>query len=384
MMAYGSRSGVWVQKKGITGTVFFVGRSTVCVGGWGIFRQFMSTVQKRPASTGMVVVAFAIVYIVWGSTYFFIRLSIEHIPPMMLGALRFFIAGVLMLLWCLARGEQLFVWQHIRPAIVSGLLLLFTGTGVLIWSEQYLTTSLAAILLASSPIWFVVLDKRNWSVNFRSKETIIGLLVGFAGVILLFGERLWRSVNNAGGAGDGGAIGGRHGAYGEQGARPGQVLVMIILLLGAVSWAAGSLYAKYKSTGKSNSVNAGWQMLAAGMAFIPASLIRGETHGFHWADVSLSSWLSLIYLVTFGSLAGYSAFVWLLQVRSATLVSTHAYVNPVVAVLLGTLFAGETMTTMQLLGLAIILVSVLLINLAKYRKTGPGLTSGQKAVSGTV
>jgi drug/metabolite transporter (DMT)-like permease len=313
----------------------------------------------------MVVVAFAIVYIVWGSTYFFIRLSIEHIPPMMLGALRFFIAGVLMLLWCLARGEQLFVWQHIRPAIVSGLLLLFTGTGVLIWSEQYLTTSLAAILLASSPIWFVVLDKRNWSVNFRSKETIIGLLVGFAGVILLFGERLWRSVNNAGGAGDGGAIGGRHGAYGEQGARPGQVLVMIILLLGAVSWAAGSLYAKY-------------------MAFIPASLIRGETHGFHWADVSLSSWLSLIYLVTFGSLAGYSAFVWLLQVRSATLVSTHAYVNPVVAVLLGTLFAGETMTTMQLLGLAIILVSVLLINLAKYRKTGPGLTSGQKAVSGTV
>jgi drug/metabolite transporter (DMT)-like permease len=332
----------------------------------------------------MVVVAFAIVYIVWGSTYFFIRLSIEHIPPMMLGALRFFIAGVLMLLWCLARGEQLFVWQHIRPAIVSGLLLLFTGTGVLIWSEQYLTTSLAAILLASSPIWFVVLDKRNWSVNFRSKETIIGLLVGFAGVILLFGERLWRSVNNAGGAGDGGAIGGRHGAYGEQGARPGQVLVMIILLLGAVSWAAGSLYAKYKSTGKSNSVNAGWQMLAAGMAFIPASLIRGETHGFHWADVSLSSWLSLIYLVTFGSLAGYSAFVWLLQVRSATLVSTHAYVNPVVAVLLGTLFAGETMTTMQLLGLAIILVSVLLINLAKYRKTGPGLTSGQKAVSGTV
>jgi drug/metabolite transporter (DMT)-like permease len=350
----------------------------------------MSTVEKRPASTGMVVAAFAIVYIVWGSTYFFIRLSIEHIPPMMLGALRFFIAGVLMLLWCLARGEQLFVWQQIRPAIVSGVLLLFTGTGVLIWSEQYITTSLAAILLASGPIWFVVLDKRNWSVNFRSKETIIGLLVGFAGVILLFGERLMRSLNNAGGAGNGGVNGGGHGVYGGQGAfggqgaRPGQVLVMVILLFGAVSWAAGSLYAKYKSTGKSNSVNAGWQMLAAGMAFIPASLIRGETHGFHWADVSLSSWLSLIYLITLGSLAGYSAFVWLLQVRSATQVSTHAYVNPVVAVLLGTLFAGETMTTMQLLGLAIILVSVLLINLAKYRKTGSRLAGAQKALSGTV
>ncbi len=307
----------------------------------------------------MVVVAFAIVYIVWGSTYFFIRLSIAHIPPMMLGALRFFIAGVLMLLWCLARGEQLFVWQHIRPAIVSGVLLLFSGTGVLIWSEQYLTTSLAAILLASGPIWFVVLDKRNWAVNFRSRETMTGLLVGFAGMILLFGG---------------------HGADGGHGGRPGQVLVMIILLLGAVSWAAGSLYAKYKSTGKSNSVNAGWQMLAAGMAFIPASLISGETRGFHWADVSLSSWLSLIYLITLGSLAGYSAFVWLLQVRSATQVSTHAYVNPVVAVLLGILFAGEKMTTMQWLGLAIILVSVLLINLAKYRKSGPGMAAVPKAV----
>jgi drug/metabolite transporter (DMT)-like permease len=377
MMAYGSRSGVWVQKKGITGTVFFVGRSTVCVGGWGIFRQFMSTVQKRPASTSMVVIAFAIVYIVWGSTYFFIRLSIEHFPPMMLGALRFFIAGVLMLLWCLTRGEQLFVWHHIRPAIVSGLLLLFTGTGVLIWSEQYLTTSLAAILLASGPIWFVVLDKRNWAINFRSNETIIGLLVGFAGVILLFGERLWRSLNNAGAVGDGEVTGGGHGGHGG---RPGQVFVMVILLLGAVSWAAGSLYAKYNSKGNSNSVNAGWQMLAAGMAFIPASLVRGETHGFHWADVSQSSWLSLFYLITLGSLAGYSAFVWLLQVRSATQVSTHAYVNPVVAVLLGTLFAGEKMSMMQLLGLAIILVSVLLINLAKYRKSAPGLSATPKAV----
>jgi drug/metabolite transporter (DMT)-like permease len=333
----------------------------------------MSTVEKKPASTVMVVIAFAIVYIVWGSTYFFIRLSIEHFPPMMLGALRFFIAGVLMLLWCLARGEQLFVWPNIRPAIVSGLLLLGTGTGVLIWSEQYLTTSLAAILLASGPIWFVVLDKRNWALNFRSKETIIGLLVGFAGVILLFGESLVHHLNGAGRAGRGVAEA-RHAG------EPGQVFVMIILLLGAVSWAAGSLYAKYNSKGNSNSVNAGWQMLAAGVVFIPASLVRGEMPGFHWADVSLSSWLSLFYLITLGSLAGYSAFVWLLQVRSATQVSTHAYVNPVVAVLLGTLFAGEKMSMMQLLGLAIILISVLLINLAKYRKTASAPSAAAEAV----
>jgi drug/metabolite transporter (DMT)-like permease len=146
---------------------------------------------------------------------------------------------------------------------------------------------------------------------------------------------------------------------------------MVILILAAVSWAAGSLYSKYNSSGHSNSVNAGWQMTAAGIAFIPVGWISGEMHGFHWQQVSPGSWLSLVYLIVMGSLAGYSAFVWLLQVRPATQVSTHAYVNPVVAVLLGVLFAGETMSPFQLTGLAIILISVLLINRAKYRKAAP-------------
>lgn len=298
----------------------------------------------------MVVVAFAIVYIVWGSTYFFIRLSEKDFPPMLLGALRFVAAGVLMLVWCFVRGERLFVWKNMRPALISGVLLLFFGNGALIWSEQYVASSLAAILLSSGPIWFVLLDRRNWGVNLRSRETVIGLLVGFAGVILLFGERLAEVFSSAVPAGN------------------WQVIAMVVLLMGSVCWAAGSLYAKYNSSGNSNSVNVGWQMLAAGAAFLPASLGSGEWSHFHWHSVTLSSWLGVFYLVTMGSLAGYSAFVWLLQVRSATQVSTHAYVNPVVAVLLGVLFAGEKMSPLQLLGLAIILVSVLLINLAKYRK----------------
>ena len=301
-----------------------------------------------------VVIAFAIVYIVWGSTYFFIRMSVQHIPPMLLGCMRFLIAGLLMLGWCIVRKEKVFVWSTMRPAIVSGLLLLFVGNGALIWSEQYLASSLAAILLASGPIWFVLLDKGKWKENFSSKETIMGLLVGFAGVILLFGERLVHGFSSS--------SGGTKDAGGHW-----QVIALVVLLLGSISWAAGSLYSKYKSSGGSNSVNAGWQMLAAGVAFIPASWIRGEIPGFHWHDVTTLSWLSMFYLVTMGSLAGYSAFVWLLQVRSATQVSTHAYVNPVVAVLLGVFFAGETMSPFQLLGLAIILISVLLINLAKYR-----------------
>jgi drug/metabolite transporter (DMT)-like permease len=320
----------------------------------------------------MVVVAFATVYIVWGSTYFFIRLSVAHIPPMMVGVLRFLLSGILMLLWCLFTKEKLFSWTVMRPAIVSGLLLLGLGNGALIWSEQYIPSSLAAILLAAGPIWFVLLDKGKWRENFRSKATIVGLVVGFVGVLLLFAEQL-KGISDgtgvSGGAGGpGGGAGVVPGGAAGGGDRHMEMVALVVLVLGSISWASGSLYSKYKSvSGSSNAVNAGWQMLAAGIAFIPASLISGEWAQFHPAAVPMSSWMGIAYLVTMGSLVGYSAFVWLLQVRPATQVSTHAYVNPVVAVLLGVFFAGERMSALQLGGLTVILVSVLLINLAKYR-----------------
>jgi drug/metabolite transporter (DMT)-like permease len=314
----------------------------------------------------MVAIAFATVYIVWGSTYFFIRLSVQHIPPMLVGCLRFLVAGILMLVWCLLTKERVFSWPVMRPAIVSGLLLLFFGNGALIWSEQYLASSLAAILLASGPIWFVLLDKSKWRENFRSRRTIIGLLVGFAGVTLLFGEQLSHTL-----------LAPTHAPAANHN---WPVIALVVLLLGSISWAAGSLYSKYKAAGNSNSVNAGWQMLSAGIAFIPASLMSGEWSHFHWQEVPMSSWLSIFYLVTMGSLAGYSAFVWLLQVRSATQVSTHAYVNPVVAVLLGVFFANEKMSPVQLLGLVVILISVLLINLAKYRASVAGVKKDELRV----
>ena len=307
----------------------------------------------------MVVVAFAIVYIVWGSTYFFIRLSVAHIPPMMVGALRFLLAGVLMLSWCLFTKKKVFDWPVMRPAIISGLLLLGTGNGALIWSEQYIPSSLAAILLAAGPVWFVLLDRGKWVENLRSKATVVGLIVGFIGVLLLFAEQL-KGVSG----------------------RNMETVALTVLVLGSISWAAGSLYSKYKSvSGSSNAVNAGWQMFAAGVAFIPASLINGEWTRFHPAAVPISSWMGIVYLVIMGSLVGYSAFVWLLQVRPATQVSTHAYINPVVAVLLGVFFAGEKMSTLQLTGLAVILISVLLINLSKYRGGLTGSRKGRGAIA---
>lgn len=314
----------------------------------------VSASAGRPAPVTLVVIAFATVYLVWGSTYFFIELAVAHIPPMLVGVFRYLTAGILMLGYCLVRREKVFLWPVVRPAAISGFLLLCCGNGCLIWAEQYIPSGLAAILLASGPVWFVLLDRRQWGENFGSVSTIVGLIVGFAGVLLLFGEQL-----------HGGAYAGWHTA------------ALAVLVCGSISWAAGSLYSKYRSAQVSNAVNAGWQMLSAGLIFIPASLVSGEWRHFSIAAVPLSSWTGVIYLVTMGSLVGYSAFVWLLQVRPATQVSTHAYVNPVVAVLLGVFFAGERLSFLQLLGLAVILSSVLLINLAKYRAAAEAAETGK-------
>jgi drug/metabolite transporter (DMT)-like permease len=315
----------------------------------------MQQVNKKNASPFFVALAFATVYIVWGSTYFFIQRAIVSIPPFLLGALRFTIAGSIVLAWTALRGEKLFVKKDVIHAGVSGILMLFVGTGAVIWVEQYLPSAMVAIMISSGPLWFILLDRPKWGLNFRSRATIGGLVLGFAGILLLFGENILTAFS---GAGDSRHLGG-----------------MGILIIGSMAWASGSLYSKYKGSGVSVSVNIAWQMLAAGIAFIPGSLMRGELQQLDWTTVSTGAWLSVAYLVVFGSIIGFSAYVWLLQVRSATQVSTHAYVNPVVAVLLGVFFANEHITMVQVFGLLTILGSVLIINLVRYHK---GLVTAQK------
>ena len=305
------------------------------------------SIVKKEASTLMVVIAFATVYLVWGSTYFFIQKAVQQIPPFIMGALRFIAAGILLLAWCFFKKENIWNRQQIKTAAISGVLLLFIGNGAVIWAEQKLPSSLVAVLVSAAPIWFVLLDKPKWRENLTSRDIILGLVVGFIGVILLFSERVSAALSSSGSM--------------------AQVLGLLILIVGSISWAGGSLYAKYKSNG-SAIVSTTWQMLAAGVAFSIFSLVNNEWSGFQWQAVTSTAWLSVMYLVIMGSLAGYSAYVWLLQVRPATQVSTYAYVNPVVAVLLGVFFAGEHMSVLQITGLAIILTSVLLINLAKQRK----------------
>lgn len=308
----------------------------------------MKTATSNKPSTLLVVIAFAIVYVVWGSTYFFIQMAVHGFPPMLMGAVRFFTAGVLLLTWCRLKGDKLWVKRDIITSAISGLLMLFVGTGIVFWAERTLPSAMVAILVSANPIWFVILDRVNWKVNFKSRTTIAGLILGFAGVILLFGEAISKSLS---------------GAISQE-----QLTGLILLLAGPIAWSAGSLVSKKRGSDAPARVNTSWQMIISGLAFIPASLFTHELGAFHLASVPLQSWLAIAYLIFFGSIAAFSAYVWLLKVRPATEVSTHSYVNPVIAVLLGVLFAHENISALQIFGLVVILISVLLVNLSKYGK----------------
>ncbi|BAU53435.1 EamA family transporter [Mucilaginibacter gotjawali] len=309
----------------------------------------MPSTSTKTASPLWVIIAFATVYLVWGSTYFFIRFAMQGgFPPFFLGAVRFIIAGLIMMTWCVIKKEKIFNKKDIITASITGILLLFVANGIVIWSEQTLPSAMVAILVSSAPIWFVVLDKPHWSVNFRSTATIIGLIIGFGGVILLFSEQIGNIFKSAD--------------------AQAKLPWMLLLVVGTISWSGGSIYSKNRKSTSSTTVSSAWQMLAAGLVYVPVSFLHGEYKGLHLQNIQPHGWMGLIYLIIFGSIAGFSAYVWLLQVRPATQVSTYAYVNPVIAVILGIFFGGEHISLTQIGGLAVILLSVLLINLSKYRK----------------
>lgn len=306
----------------------------------------METTATNKPSLLLVIIAFATIYVVWGSTYFFIQMAIGGFPPMLMGALRFLTAGVLLLTWCLIKGDKVWVKKDIRSSAISGLLMLFTATGGVIWAEQSLPSAIVAIMVSANPIWFVALDKANWKVNLGNKSTVIGLIIGFAGVILLFAEAIIKSMNGS--------------------MTSTQVFALLLVMVDPIAWSAGALFSKKSSGTAPARVSSAWQMIIAGLAFIIAALFHHEFSSFHVSQVPAKAWMALGYLVFFGSIGAFSAYIWLLKVRSAVQVSTHSYVNPVIAILLGVLFAHENISMLQLLGLLIILFSVLMVNVTKY------------------
>lgn len=300
---------------------------------------------KEP-SKNLVIAAFAAVYLIWGSTYIGILLAIKTIPPFIMAGIRFFASGIILYMWCLAKGEKTPGISSVSKNALSGTLMLFFGTTSLIWVEQFLPSGLCAIVVAAVPLWFVILDKKNWSINFSDKFIIIGLLVGFVGIMLLFSGKSSVDLQN----------------------KASQLTAFIVLIISGVLWAIGSLYSKYTITSGSTLMKGSIQMIAAGVCGFITALIAGEYHGFHLQQVSAQSWEAVVYLVFMGSIVGYTAYIWLLDVRPPSLVGTYAYVNPVVAVFLGWLFVGETITMRQCGALLIVLIGVLLVNFSKYKK----------------
>ena len=309
----------------------------------------MQDTSNKHAPLITVIIAFAIVYIVWGSTYFFIQSSERDFPPFLLGALRFFAAGFVLLAWCALKKYPLVYRPQLKTSFIVGNLLLFIGNGSIIWAEIILPSSFVAVLVSAAPLWFVLFDGRNRKTNFNNKHIVIGIFTGFLGVVLLFGEKIFSKLSPA--------------------SNTLQIVSLIVIVTGSISWCVGSLYSKYNASGNTM-VGAAWQMIFAAVSFLVLAAFTGEISHFHFHEVHLRAWLSLIYLIIMGSLAGYSAYIWLLQVRPATQVSTNAYVNPVVAVLLGVFFGGETINLLQTVALVIILLSVFIINFDKYKSAG--------------
>ncbi len=308
------------------------------------------TYHKKSPSQALVIAAFAALYIIWGSTYLAILIAIKSIPPFLMAGLRFLAAGLILYTWCRIKGEHTPDLQSLRTISFSGILLLFIGNTGLVFAEQYLPTGLAAIMVAATPLWFVILDRRQWKFYFSNKKILLGLLIGFAGIISLFAGK--DNINFS--------------------ADKMKLISFFVLFFGSICWATGTLYAKYKPSVGSTGMKAAIQMLTAGSLSLITGIGSGELQQFNWTHISNQSLLALLYLITFGSLVGYMSFVWLMSVRPPALVGTYAYVNPVVAVFLGWLIVHEPITWHQVLALLIILAGVIIVNFSKEKiaKTG--------------
>ncbi|GHE23131.1 EamA family transporter [Sphingobacterium griseoflavum] len=319
----------------------------------------MSRQQQDAPAAASIIFAYLVVYIVWGSTFFFIEKALRSFSPFVLGSIRFIIAGTLLMGYCWARGYKLYIKSAVKDAMFIGFLLLFVDMAAIIWSEQYISSAIVTILSAAAAIWFILFDRPKWKQNFSSPPIFIGLIFGFIGVFMLFAEQLLADGNTE-----------QH--------KDMKLIAMIVLMLGTIGWTVGSLISKYSKEKRDLNdeadaedlqvmVKTAWQMVSAGIAFTVVALLSGEYARFDFSAVLLVDWGAMAYLATMGSILAFGSYIWLLQHRPATEVSTYAYINPIVAVILAHYFTSHHVSALQISGLVVVLVSVLLMNWNLYR-----------------
>src|SRR5205823_1991583 len=286
-----------------------------------------------------IIAAFAALYLIWGSTYLGILFAIQSIPPFLMAGARFFLAGLIMFAVARTQGPLKSTWAEWRTSIIVGACLLLGGNGGVTLSEKFIESGLASLIVATVPIYITLL---GWLFRMTSRPTPIvwaGLAGGFLGVAILLGPALRFSGG-----------GGTHPAIG-----------MSILLVGSFLWSAGSLYSRGAKHATSPFLASAQQMFCGGALLILVGLFVGEPKNFHPSNITTLSLGAFAYLVLIGAIVGYTAYFWLLRHCDPAKVATYAYVNPIVAVLLGALFAHETITLRTLLAAALIIGSVALI-----------------------
>ena len=298
-------------------------------------------------------IALLALYIVWGSTYLAIRFAVETIPPFFHAGVRFLVSGIILVVWQRGAGQAMPTLKQWISLAIIGCLLLLGGNGLVSWAEQTIPSGVAALVIGSIPLFLVVAEairpggvKPNW-------QAIIGLLVGFAGIFILIGPA---------------EISGSTTKLDSFG--------IIALLAACLFWAIGSVYSKHAELPKSTLMSTGGQMLMGSIGLFAVSLATGELNGWDPSGVTTKPLLGLVYLIFIGSLIGFVSYGWLLQNAPISLVSTYAYVNPIVAVFLGNLFASEPLEPRIWLAAAIIVGSVIFINgnRPKVRKEAGGGT----------
>ncbi len=288
--------------------------------------------------------AFAIIYFVWGSTYLAIRVGVQEVPPFLLAAMRFSVAGLVLCVWTVARGERLPKGREWASAFVLAIFIFVLDYGSLFWAEQRVPSGVAAVMLAMIPVFMALSEIIFLRTQKLTLRLAMALLIGIAGVAVLMN----RSLNLGGAPLD------RAGA--------------MALIFASITWSIASVLTRKLPLPPSKAVSSGVQMLLGGILLALVATGLGEFRNFHPGNVSRQVWFSLLYLIVAGSIIGFTAYLWLIHHESPTKVGTYAYVNPVVAVLVGYFLGGEAVGLRTIVGTLFVLVSVVMITLMPGKK----------------
>ncbi len=288
------------------------------------------------------------IFVIWGVTFLAISYGLKGFPPFILSGFRFTMAGLLLLGWMLTKGERVNSLANLKKNAITGLLILTGGTGLVVWSEQYVSSTEAAIAIATGPFWFIAIDRKNWKLYFSDIYISTGLLIGFIGLLLFLKGSVHESATQTVDSSK-------------------RVIAFIVLAISSIAWVLGSLYSKNNPSTHSKYMNIAQQLTTAGIASFIIALVRNEYTGFHISEVPTSAWIGLLFLVFIGSIVAYVSYIYLLSVKPAALVSTHTYINPIVAVVFGWLVSNEVISQVQFIGLFIILIGVLFVNFNTYK-----------------